>query len=328
MKPRKHLPKTALPRIYFIDQKIASGKYPNAPSLAREYETSVSTINRDIDFMRYSMNAPIEYDFFKKGFYYTKKNFRISAAYASADDLLALGMAKSLMDLYRDTPIHDAALNLLESIKVPLQEETDTEWYKDRIIVPKAATVPVDTKTWQCIVTGLKENRIITFEYEGRENIKNSGRKVHPYQLLFDRSAWYLSGYDEAKKEKRIFAISRISGAFLTNEKFTLKGGFDYRGVEGESYFGVYTGGKTYKFTIEITGDVRWIKERKWAKDQKIQITQNGLKISFTSNQFQRVLDWILSFGPNARPLAPKQLVDRWKADVKAMAKLAGKKSP
>jgi predicted DNA-binding transcriptional regulator YafY len=343
MKPRKTLPKTALPRIYFIDQEIASGRYPNAPSMAEKYETSVSSINRDIDFMRNSMGAPIEYDFYKKGFYYTEKNFRISAAYATTDDLLALGMAKSLMDLYRDTPIHDAALNLLESITVPLQEGSNTEWYKDRIIVPKAVTVPVEPKVWQCIISGLRENRVITFsyqdadvkdtvKYEGKKLPKLDIRRIHPYQLLFDRSAWYLSGYDEDRKDKRMFALSRISNIAPTNDKFTLKGGFDYRSAEGESYFGVFTGGKVYKFIVEINGDARWVKERIWAKDQKIQETKTGprsaassIKLSFTSNQFDKVMDWILSQGANARPLAPKPLVDRWKAVVKAMGKLAGK---
>ena len=95
--PRKTLPKTALPRLYFIDREIASGKYPNAPALAKKYETSLSSINRDIAYMRDMMNAPIDYDFYKKGFYYTEKTFRLPAAYATADDLLALGMAKNLL---------------------------------------------------------------------------------------------------------------------------------------------------------------------------------------------------------------------------------------
>ena len=71
MKPRKSLPKTALPRIYFIDDEIASGRYPNASDLAEKYETSLSSINRDIAYMRDMMGAPIVYDFFKKGFYYS-----------------------------------------------------------------------------------------------------------------------------------------------------------------------------------------------------------------------------------------------------------------
>jgi hypothetical protein len=54
---RASLPKTALPRIYFIDREIASGKYPNTGDLVRRLleskgdPLSLSTISRDIDFI-------------------------------------------------------------------------------------------------------------------------------------------------------------------------------------------------------------------------------------------------------------------------------------
>jgi predicted DNA-binding transcriptional regulator YafY len=52
-------PRFALPRIYEIDQDIASGKYPNATVLAERYEVGKATIYRDIDFMRTRMVPPI-----------------------------------------------------------------------------------------------------------------------------------------------------------------------------------------------------------------------------------------------------------------------------
>ncbi|MFP3041175.1 hypothetical protein LQZ19_05070 [Treponema primitia] len=44
IKDKKSLQKVALPRIYFIDREIASGKYPSTAFLAKEYATSMSTI--------------------------------------------------------------------------------------------------------------------------------------------------------------------------------------------------------------------------------------------------------------------------------------------
>jgi len=323
MQPRKSLPKTAVPRIYFIDHEIAAGKYPNAPALAEKYETSVSSINRDIAYMRDMLGAPIEYDFFKKGFYYTENTFRLPAAYVTSDDLLALGMAKNLMDLYRDTPIHEAALNLLENISTPLQTDKKPDWFKDRIIIPKTACAPLDERTWNCIVNSLRENKVITFQYLSAE--KQSMRRVRPYQLLFDRSVWYLFAHDEDRGQMRMFALSRITEIILTDKNFSVPRGFDYRSLEGASYFGVFTGIKTYKFNIEISGDTRWIKERVWADDQKIKNISSGIAISFTSNQFNKVLDWILSLTPRAKPLAPKTLVDRWEAAIREAAGLLEK---
>ena len=332
VEPRKTLPKTAVPRIFFIDQEIASGTYPNAPYLAEKWETSLSSIHRDIAYMRDMMRAPIKYDFFKKGFYYTEKAFRLSSSYATEEDILALGMAKSILELYRDTPIYDAALNLLENISVPLGGTADRNWYKDRIIIPKSITVQVNPDVWKSVVLALQENRSISFSYEA-DNLRHKNekerkqkisiRKVQPYQLLFDRSAWYLSGYDENRQDRRIFALSRISRISVTQEKFTLKEGFDYRNSEGLSYFGIYKDQKSYKFVIEIKGDVLWITERQWAEDQKIQKTADGIKLSFTSNQFEKVLTWLLSLGENARPLAPALLIEKWTAAIQKMYEMS-----
>ena len=332
MTQRKSLPKTSLPRIYFIDRKIAEGSYPNAPDLAMEYETSLSTINRDIAYMRDMLGAPIAYDFFKKGFYYTEKTFRLAAAYATADDLLALGMAKNLMELYRDTPVYNAALNLLESISAPLQDEEDTEWFRDRIVIPKIAAASIDEETWKGIVEALRRNRVVTFQYSGNQSPDEDGnapykriiiRRVRPYQLLFDRSDWYLFAFDEDRDDMRIFALPRIKSIALTNTKFNIPAKFDYRQLEGLSYFAIFSGAKVYHFRIAISGDARWIKERLWADDQKIKETRNGIEISFTSNQLDRVLDWALSLTPRARPLAPKVLVERWTNAIREAAKIA-----
>jgi len=335
MKPRKSLPKPSLPRIYFIDQKIAQGNYPNAPQMAEEYETSLSSINRDIAYMRDMMDAPIAYDFTRKGFYYTKKTFRLPAVYATADDLLALGMAKNLMELYKDTPVHDAALNLLENISAPLQDEENTRWFLDRIVIPKTAAAVVEEQTWKGIVDALRTNRVITFQYSGSEDDTARGeegktpykkldaRRARPYQLLFDRSDWYLFAYDEDRKDMRIFALSRITKIALTDAKFSIPAKFDYRSLEGLSYFGIYAGAKTYRFVIAISGDTRWITERLWAEDQKIKEMRNGIEISFTSNQFDRVLYWVLSLTPRTRPIEPKALVERWKKAIRDAAKIA-----
>ncbi|GHU78831.1 hypothetical protein FACS189462_4080 [Spirochaetia bacterium] len=322
MKPRKALPKTALPRIYFIDQAIASGRYPNAPSLAKKYETSLSSINRDIAYMRDMLNAPIEYDFFKKGFYYSEPTFRLSAGYASADDLLALGMAKELLDLYKGTPIQDAALNLLESISMPFKGAKSANWFKNRIVIPKSASAPVNGDVWNAVVAALRENKTISFQYHAQNKKETENRRVRPYQLLFDKSAWYLHCYDEGKKNLRLFALPRIAKVKSTGETFSIPQNFDYRSLEGYSYYGVFFGAKSHKVVIEIYEDPKWIRERVWAPDQIIKEIENGITLSFTSNQLQKILEWVLAQGKRARPIAPKELVEQWEQSIREMGEM------
>ena len=326
METRKHLPRAVLARIYFIDRQIASGKYPNVHFLAKEYEVETATIYRDIEYMRDMLNAPIEYSAKHRGWYYGEKSFRLPARFASANDMLALGMAKSLISLYRDTPLYQSAERLLNDITAPLSpdEVSDVKqaaWYEKRIIVPPVASAPVNNETWEIIIDAMKENRVITFEYKGVWDKIYRTRLVRPYQLLFDTGVWYIYGYAEERSAMRLFSLSRIKNISLTNERFTLPKDFDYRIKNDGSYFGVFIGKKRhYKIAFASTASIE-IKERKWAADQKIEEKKDGtgIVINFSSIQFPKVLAWVLSYGMAAQPIEPPELVNEWKKNIVAL---------
>ena len=212
---RQALPRTGLPRVYQIDKKIASGCFPNSDDLAKMCETSISTISRGIKFMQDQLRAPIEYDPLNRGYYYTEKTFRLPAGFTTAEDLLALNMAKNIFSLYRETPLFEASNNLLESILTPIVSDGNRDWLENRIVVPPIASAKIDSGVWETIVSGLKQNRIITFYYRGIWDGEAQFRKVHPYQLLFDSGIWYLFGFSEERKATRIFSLSRITNVRL-----------------------------------------------------------------------------------------------------------------
>jgi predicted DNA-binding transcriptional regulator YafY len=322
MDTRKTLPRAVLSRIYFIDQQIASGKYPNVNNLAREYEVGVATIYRDIEYMRYMLRAPIEYCAKNRGWFYTEKTFRLPARFAAASDMLALGMAKTLLSLYRETPLYDSAKRLLDDITAPLTKDDSGvihPWYENRIIVPPVASAPVEPVLWDCIISAMRENRLITFEYCGTWDEGYHTRLVRPYQLIFDNGVWFLYGYAEERSAVRMFNLLRMQNAALTSETFKLPENYDYVAQTDGSYFGVFVGEK-YRFRIAFgTISGRLVKERKWAADQEIEETENGIVIEFTSTQYDRVLEWILSRGMDAYPLEPAVLVEEWEMHVRGM---------
>jgi hypothetical protein len=109
-----------------------------------------------------------------------------------------------------------------------------------------------------------------------------------------------------------------------TASTFPLPKNFDYRALFGGSHFGIFAGLKKYRFKIAFYGSsAEWVKERKWADDQKITETKDGVIITFTSAQFEKVVEWMLSRGSTARPLSPESLVDTWQRNIEEMQKLA-----
>jgi len=327
---RASVPKSALARLYLIDQRIASGVYPNAKQLV-EYlrepwgKVSIATVGRDIAFMRDRLNAPIDYDAKNRGIYYTEPNYRIPMGFSGADELLALGMAKNILNLYRDTPIYDAAHKLLVSITAPLASEGSSDWYENRIVIPQTPTAPVPQEIWNQITKALRENRVLVFDYRRSYDEDYKSRRVRPYQLLFDTGVWYIYGFSEERKGIRIFSIGRIKNMTLTKDRFTLPDNFDYRTNNSGSYFGAYAGQKKHKFKIAFYDySVPWVMDRNWADDQKIKETDDGIIISFSSTQFGKVAEWVLSRGSTAQPLEPETLVSHWRNEVNEMYKKAG----
>jgi predicted DNA-binding transcriptional regulator YafY len=335
MKTRKELPKTALPRIYFIDRQIASGTYPNSRILAKAYETSESTINRDIEFMRTMLNAPIVFDHAHNGYYYAEKTWRLSAGYATAEEMLALGLVKNLLSLCQKTPFYETARQLLEIIGAPMAaanvEAKNPGWYENRIIVPRLASAPVEEELWQTLVKALRDNRVITFDYTGTWDEEPRNRRVRPWQLIFDSGAWFLSAWDEDRAAPRIFSLARVKNAAVTGKTFPLPNDFDYRRSDGggDSFFGVFKGMEQKRYRINFYEEaVVWAQERQWAADQRVEeFSENGktcVALEFTSSQYEKVLEWALSRGGNALPLEPPELVADWNDHIETMRRRNG----
>jgi predicted DNA-binding transcriptional regulator YafY len=60
-------------RILAFDKEVRFGKYPNRFSFSVDYEISDRTVARDIAYLRDFLDAPLEYDQKRKGYYYVKE---------------------------------------------------------------------------------------------------------------------------------------------------------------------------------------------------------------------------------------------------------------
>jgi proteasome accessory factor B len=64
---------------------IRNGQYPNCSTLAKEFEVSVRTIMRDVDFMKYRLDLLLEFDGQRNGYLHQATAWVMSA---SSRDLL------------------------------------------------------------------------------------------------------------------------------------------------------------------------------------------------------------------------------------------------
>ena len=60
-------------RIQWLHKKIAGGCYPNASHLSERFEISHRQAQRDVEYLRKDLEAPLEYCTKRKGYYYSEE---------------------------------------------------------------------------------------------------------------------------------------------------------------------------------------------------------------------------------------------------------------
>ena len=76
---------TANTRIQWLHKKMTAKSYPNAQRIAERFGISHRQAQRDLDYLRRELGAPIEYDAKRKGFYYTE-SFSLPLLLTSEND--------------------------------------------------------------------------------------------------------------------------------------------------------------------------------------------------------------------------------------------------
>lgn len=312
-----------LERLSKIHAKIKSGCYPSTKDLAFDNEVSIPTISRDIQFLRERFNAEIEYDAVNRGYYY-KKDFDMPLNLISSKDVLFLSLAKQLLSQYEGTPVYKEISSIIDFLSD--SQGVGKSDFLNRIALPPLPKVVINEENWNTVVECLQENLVLEFDYNGRWKTATSHRILRPYQVLLQDGMYFVFGFDESadggKGGERIFNLSRMKNLEKTNRKFDLPENFEFGSRCGGGRFGAFKGAEKLQYEIEFYDDARqFVKDCVWADDQEFydDDEENITTIKFSSSQSMKVLEWVLSQGVNARPIAPAEFVELWKNQIKGM---------
>lgn len=313
-----------LERLSKIHAKIKSGCYPNTHQLAFDNEVSVPTISRDIEFLRDRFGAPICYDATQRGYYY-EEDFDMPLNMISSKDVMFLSLVKQLMTQYEGSPIYTEISSIIDFL-------TDSQGigkfdFLKRVAAPPLPKVVVNEEAWNKVIQSLKENTLLKFDYNGRWLTETTHRMVRPYQVLLQDGLYYVFGYDEnadkGKGGERLFNLSRIKNIENTKQTFDLPENFEFASRCGGGRFGAFKEANKVQYEIDFYDDARqFVKDCVWADDQEFidSEEENMTTIKFSTSQSTKVLEWVLSQGVRARPIAPEEFVERWKNEIRGLA--------
>ncbi len=318
-------------RLLFIDKEIRegmrTGNYPNCTTLANKYEgVDKRTIRRDIDDdMKLMLDAPIEFDRTKNGYYYTEPTYSLPAFNLSESDLFAICIADKILQEYEGTPVYKKLEHVFEKITsaLPPRVITDTlPGFSSEVTISSFPVSSTDGETWQVVFDALNNNKTVRISYQKPADDKPARRDLDPYHAVNHNGAWYILGYCHNNEEVRIFNLARIKNAELTDRGFSLPEDFDPDNLLRES-FDMYMGRETKIVKIQFLQEVSpYIRERRYHQTQSIQDNEDGSIIfSAEINNLTGIIPWIFSWGPNAIILEPQELIEEFRNDLDGLVK-------
>ena len=326
--------KRMIERLILIHNVIKAGMYPKCKDLRAIYKEKTgynvgeATIYRDIEALRTNFKAPLEYDREKQGYYYFD-DWEFSINQINADDIFYLSCAKTLLSTFDNSPVYNQIASVIDFVTQTQVGNKNT--MLNRIAVPPLPKVLVYNDIWNVVIECLQKNTIIKFDYNGRWNTSTTNRLLRPYQVLLQDGMYFVFGFDEnadgGKGGERLFNLSRIKNAEDTGRTFELPKDFEFASRCGGGRFGAFKDANKVHYEIEFYDDARkFVKDCVWADDQEFEdYDEDSLTVmKFSSSQSMKVMEWVLSLGANARPVAPADFVERWQNQIRWMAESAG----
>jgi predicted DNA-binding transcriptional regulator YafY len=311
-------------RFVWFDNQVRVKKYPNATSLAEQFEISTKTAQRDIDFMRDRLLCPLDYDSSQKGYYYDDDTFSLPMVYLSSEELSALLIARKMLQDISGGSIGDEISSIVDKITNILKKHSVVEdQIDDAFSFQLIEYSPASEAVFKAVLEGCLKKRCLSFTYYSPATEEKIERTVEPYHLFNYMGTWHTIGYCHLRNEIRDFALSRISDAKVLTESFKIPDDFEFKKYF-LSTFGLYKGKSAKEVTLRFTPEKsKWIKGQIWHKDQKVNLLGDGsLEISFPVSDFSEIKREILKHGDAVRVIKPKDLRDAIKAEAEKIVKI------
>src|SRR5205085_2765436 len=157
-----------LERMMRMHQKLKAGRYPNCRKLADELEVSSKTVQRDIDFMRYRLGLPIEYDQLHFGFYYTEPVAGFPNVDISQGELIALYVGQKALAQYKGTAFEAPLSTAFRKITDGLRDRISFSWSEldSAISFRSAGRTVADLQTFETLSQAVFKSLDVRFDYK------------------------------------------------------------------------------------------------------------------------------------------------------------------
>ncbi len=303
---------------------MKDGRYPNASTLAATLDVSTKTVQRDLDYMRDELEAPIEFDRLENGYFYARPDYVLPFLPVDGKDLFSIGVAAQVLSLFGGTPLArdlKACYQRLAEL-MPPAVRLRPDIVMERLTLRAAAFRPVREETWQAVSEALQKGIVLSIRYRSAGGVPGEPRNIRPYAFVLSGRDWMVLALDQVADQIKIFYLSRIEAARPTGERYAIPRDFDADAFFRNT-FGLFVGsGKPFRFRVRFSRQVSdEVRELQWHPSQRIETTGEGEAIlELPAESLKEARRFVLAYGKDALVLEPQQLVEDLRRETEELS--------
>lgn len=197
-------------RLYAITVYLLNHGKSSAKELARRFEVSVRTIQRDIDALCRA-GIPVIAEMGADGGYSLSESFKMDSHTVTHDDYsYILTALKGFASAINDQKINET----VEKIATFVHHQNKG------IILDFSSLQEGDNQLFQTLQEAVQSKHPVRFEYTNAENISRI-HTVEPIAVVYRWYAWYLLAYSTVKCDYRTYKLIRMRNAEIVHATFT-----------------------------------------------------------------------------------------------------------
>lgn len=303
-------------RLFLVRTLLESGRGVTLDEIQSKYEVSVRTAIRYLRALEAAgepLDCEVRED--RRKYWRLMPTSRRETVTMTSNQMISLFLSRRTFDFLKGTTFKEDLDDLFDKLEATLR-------HKDSLAVRDLdrKLYDVNERPWLLdeerldfvneIVSALLKQQRLRVVHEGVRHKPSEAFDFDPYTLLVFEKGLYIVGKSHRHGAIRTFALDGFRDAkWLRGQAFEYEEGYHPSKMFANAF--ALTPGALTDLRIFFTADVaRYVRRRRWQEKQEITNVAGGIELRMRVGISPELVNWILSWGPNAEVLDPPTLRD------------------
>lgn len=310
-----------LERFFWFDNETRRERFPNATRLGEHFEIAPKTAQRSIDHFRDRLQAPLEYNPSRKGYFYTDPAFQLPIIRISEEELLALLISRKLIteasagSLADELESVSRRLGSLLAANLPGRAKPE-----DAFSFRWKNINPTDPLTFKVVTSALLQGKLLSFCYYSPISGACTMRTAEPHHMVNYMGNWHLIAFCHLRNGWRDFMLGRMSLCQVNGAQFPIRQASDWQPFLRDT-FGIFQNRQSFDVVLRFTPErSRWVRGEVWHEAQREEIQDDGsLVLTIPASHEVEIMMEILKHGSHVEVLEPGWLREKVVREISLM---------